>query len=692
MKNDWLAALGERPDLPTYLGGWLATISWLAVVGSTVGDAPFNVLIFCLTTLGFGVSFWLRGYQDTEQWPVIRRSVLVPSTALRVVFMIGGVLPGLYGKAPFNALVPDVAMGLDDWLIATGFMWAMALYSFGLVSDGLIAFGSVLGLSMLGLMASNNVNPEVGLAFLTFLLGNILMLSNMTLAHHSERRLEGPGPRELSRWLGDQVIVAGLTVAVTALLSIGLARILQEVSPAGLVSGVRLPASFVRGGMSATGFASFQSQMQIGTGTGPTSEQPVFEASVQGRQLWRRRVYSTFTGRVWRNRGLGPTTTPIREDGLVPVPDNVQRAETLRARQDLPITMRFVSPAELAAPALVTQIDLSYQVDPLPRRLELDQDGNLNLTGIPNGTILRLVSTVPTPNPDELRATAAVDPSNWTELLRLPLSVDATIRREAARFRVGRTNPYDIAQGIQGWLETEFVYDLSTKIPDRTDDPMAYYFNVRHGACDLIATAMALLARANGIPARVAVGYSSGRPIGAGLDQWEVRLSDAHAWAELYFEGYGWIPFNPAVPEPNQAEVEQLMDGPLLFRLNRRTLVILLTILLGGWLLSYVVRQWRRSQPRFVPSPSGRVQSAYHQAQRLLARQKLGRRASETAQEYLTRLRWEQKEAPWLDSLARLTVLFERARYGLGPLDQRQETAAEEAVAQLRQALRAKRR
>ena len=54
---------------------------------------------------------------------------------------------------------------------------------------------------------------------------------------------------------------------------------------------------------------------------------------------------------------------------------------------------------------------------------------------------------------------------------------------------------------------------------------------------------MAVLARLLDIPSRVAVGYTEGSPIGH--DRWDVRTSDAHAWPELYFQGAGWLRFEP---------------------------------------------------------------------------------------------------------------------------------------------------
>ncbi|NUQ00448.1 MAG: hypothetical protein HUU35_11405, partial [Armatimonadetes bacterium] len=327
--------LGKRADLPTYVGGWLASLSWLSVVGWTVGDLPFNLLIFGLTTVGFAVSFWLRGFVDGPHWPALRASVLGPSTFLRVLFMVGGVLPGLFGRQPFAALVPDVAVGTPEWLIGTGFMWAMALYSFGLVSDGLVAFSAVMGVSMLGLMASNNINPEVGIAFLAFLLGLVLMLSNMTLAHHTHRRKDGRSGRALSRWFGDQLIVAGLTVATTAFLAIGLAAVLQRYSGPGLLPRINMPIGGGGAASMTSNYAAFDEQMVVGVGGGPTSQDPVLIARVAEPQLWRRRTYDRFTGRVWSPLGEDQTLETVDQSGHAVIEINLDKARELRAVQEV---------------------------------------------------------------------------------------------------------------------------------------------------------------------------------------------------------------------------------------------------------------------------------------------------------------------------------------------------------------------
>ena len=73
-------------------------------------------------------------------------------------------------------------------------------------------------------------------------------------------------------------------------------------------------------------------------------------------------------------------------------------------------------------------------------------------------------------------------------------------------------------------------------------DPITPFYETRRGYCTQFATAMIMMARAQGIPARMAIGFIPGTREGSSNI---VRASDAHAWPELYFQGSGWLRFEP---------------------------------------------------------------------------------------------------------------------------------------------------
>jgi transglutaminase-like putative cysteine protease len=104
--------------------------------------------------------------------------------------------------------------------------------------------------------------------------------------------------------------------------------------------------------------------------------------------------------------------------------------------------------------------------------------------------------------------------------------------------------PFEQALDLQDWLGgTTFKYTLDAPTID-SERGLANFLNVtKKGYCLQFSFAMAVLARLLGIPSRVAYGYTAGSQTQGGT--WQVTTHDAHAWPELYFQGYGWLRFEP---------------------------------------------------------------------------------------------------------------------------------------------------
>jgi transglutaminase-like putative cysteine protease len=130
--------------------------------------------------------------------------------------------------------------------------------------------------------------------------------------------------------------------------------------------------------------------------------------------------------------------------------------------------------------------------------------------------------------------------------LALPSSVPAVIYALARSITAGRTTEYDKALALQNFfLGAAFTYSLNP--PDDgygTSSLTNFLFATRTGFCQQFAGAYAVLARAVGLPTRLAVGFASGTP--TGNDTYQVLNADAHTWPEVYFgPRYGWLPFEP---------------------------------------------------------------------------------------------------------------------------------------------------
>ncbi len=123
---------------------------------------------------------------------------------------------------------------------------------------------------------------------------------------------------------------------------------------------------------------------------------------------------------------------------------------------------------------------------------------------------------------------------------------------EARRLRAGARTPYGAVVAIETWLRTTggFAYNES---PPATGGlpPLAHFVaEGKRGYCQHFAGAMALMLRFLGIPARVAAGFTSGKPENG---VWTVTDHNAHAWVEVWFPDYGWLAFDPTPGRGNLA-------------------------------------------------------------------------------------------------------------------------------------------
>jgi transglutaminase-like putative cysteine protease len=146
------------------------------------------------------------------------------------------------------------------------------------------------------------------------------------------------------------------------------------------------------------------------------------------------------------------------------------------------------------------------------------------------------------PEPDQL---ASVPPDGLDELwTELPPEMSEVVLEEAQRVTADAGTQYEQALALQQWFRNFGGFSYSLDAPDVTDrDAVEAFLVDRRGYCVQFASTMALMARSLDIPARVAVGFLKGEEVEPG--QWEVRADDAHAWPELYFEGVGWVRFEP---------------------------------------------------------------------------------------------------------------------------------------------------
>ena len=196
----------------------------------------------------------------------------------------------------------------------------------------------------------------------------------------------------------------------------------------------------------------------------------------------------------------------------------------------------------------------------------------LYVAGSPQSyTVLATVSDL---DAAALRSAGTTYPPEIRQLyLQLPDTLPPEVTAKAREITAGAATPYDAALKIESALR-QLPYSLDVPVPPAGRELVSWFlFDLRRGYCDYFATAMTVLARANGIPARLAVGYAAGT-YDPQTQQYVVTEAQAHSWPELYFPGAGWVPFEPTPAEtvpvranpdyiPGPGSYPPYMSGPV---------------------------------------------------------------------------------------------------------------------------------
>ena len=441
------------------------------------------------------------------------------------------------------------------------------------------------------------------------------------------------------------------------------------------------------------------------------------------RSYWRGETKSEYTGQGWvdseeelTEAGLSGLAAgvPLPKSAagypleLAPVVKTKTVVATITMRRDEPFPVLF-GPNQ---PSVIRSINDSESVPPA-------------LAWLPESAELRWPKSDSTPYPDSysieseqvvldeelLRAAGPPDPRIVERYTRLP-DMPERVLRLAEDITAGAESDYDKVRRIEAYLKENYPYTNTPDISKRQSDDFvdAFLFEVREGYCDYFSTALAVLARASGIPARWVKGYAPGAmptEIMYGLPEdamdpnmggtYTVRNADAHSWVEVYFEGIGWIPFEATpgfsypyfypegetpelvMPElPDLGSVAESAGGGGGLRISsqvfRAASVLGLAVAVLGlaalavwiWLKRDAIPPlWRRI--RFGPmSANDQIVYETERLIRLCRRRGLERSENETLRETIRR--WSKRRHSLTDDFQEVLVLFERAKYGGRPI------------------------
>jgi hypothetical protein len=261
-----------------------------------------------------------------------------------------------------------------------------------------------------------------------------------------------------------------------------------------------------------------------------------------GPLKWRGAALADFDGRRWLN--LGGHIADVRmENGHADLEDTDHgRGRHLNYHVDFDA---------LDADALFFA-GIPEKVDLRATYLFRSAEGNYTLAGAPPGPLHYDAYSLldePPESPSWRYPPPVLSLRERERYLELPDRVDGRIPALAKTMAGAGASDLDRARAIETALRDGYAYSLEEPAHEAADPLAEFLFVRRKGYCEYFASAMAVMLRTQGIPARLATGFQSGEynPI---TELWVVRASDAHSWVEAWMPGRGWSTFDPTPPDP----------------------------------------------------------------------------------------------------------------------------------------------
>ncbi len=185
-----------------------------------------------------------------------------------------------------------------------------------------------------------------------------------------------------------------------------------------------------------------------------------------------------------------------------------------------------------------------------------------------SGESYQVQAEIPNPTVTQLRAVEQEYPDWLERYTQLPPNFPERIRNLAIDLTQNLGTPYDKTQAITRYLRNNITYDTDMGVIPELVDPIEWFlFEKQSGFCNYYATAEVLMLRSIGIPARLSVGYAQGQ-YDEESGAYQVQQKDKHAWAEVYFNQFGWIEFEPTtaislISRPLGTPVENTPQEPI---------------------------------------------------------------------------------------------------------------------------------
>jgi protein-glutamine gamma-glutamyltransferase len=277
---------------------------------------------------------------------------------------------------------------------------------------------------------------------------------------------------------------------------------------------------------------------------------------------WRGVTLNSFNGKKWFNDNADRISIPpeTADHFSIPTPSGwehrpprILRYRILRSSLSTDVLFAAAEPRQVSG----------------IRTLNLDESGSLhNPQNISLPVAYDVISDSGGPTARQLESASMDYPTDIQLIyLRLPQNMDPRVGQLALTLTASADNNYARAMAIQIYLRDNFKYTLDPPEIEPDDPVGSFLFRSKSGYCEYFAAAMAVMLRSLNIPSRLVNGFQTGTYNRFGKD-FVVRARDAHSWVEVYFTGYGWIPFDPTPPDPHPVlpgEWDDYVDTAALF-------------------------------------------------------------------------------------------------------------------------------
>ncbi|ODU79252.1 MAG: hypothetical protein ABT08_01955 [Microbacterium sp. SCN 71-21] len=239
-----------------------------------------------------------------------------------------------------------------------------------------------------------------------------------------------------------------------------------------------------------------------------------------------------------------PSTTAIGSDGTFPAQALGSTITTTEAQTQIDISRLDTTWLPVPYPAAsISGLTGSWAI--ADQNLTVESQG-----GSTRGQQYTVTTTSPQPTLEQIEAAPARSTNSIYTVL--PQNLPTIITSDAQQVTAGATSAYDKLIALQTWFRgDEFTYSLNAPVEQGFDgssaDAVARFLQVKSGYCVHYASAFTLMARSLGIPTRIVIGYLPGTYSSSTPDTvtYKVVSDQLHAWPEAYFQGIGWVRFEP---------------------------------------------------------------------------------------------------------------------------------------------------